>query len=367
MRWFVHSACIAVALVMATLAQAEAPSRAPVLPIPVKIGTTYNMAQTALAFPDGRFVVGRWDGSLQLWQVPEPGALHGPRLRQSQLLPSGEGVQMIAAIDGGRLVSGHDEQSLAVWSHQSDGLSLRSLVEFDKKFGSATSATQFRIGSEPILVVGHESGFVTLWRIGRWSVSLAGQMDVRSPKPVPSPFPLRHIRAVLPWRDDVVITGSEDGDLTMLRIRASEAGLVAERMARVRYNPTAQRGVNGLAIVGNLLVVTSCSVGESDPNLHLLRIEPGSLVPLDAARLKQDGKQAQVFAFSVVGTNHLGGPLVWVSTQEGLVWQLRVESDKFRVVSQVPVASSLGAALVYVKERQLLVAVGHEATVLRVL
>jgi hypothetical protein len=165
----------------------------------------------------------------------------------------------------------------------------------------------------------------------------------------------------------VVITGSEDGDLTMLQIRASEAGLVAaSRMARVRYNPTAKRGVNGLAIVGNLLAVTSCAVGEQQGNLHLLRVEPGRLVPLDAARLKQDGKQAQVFSFSVVGTSHPDRAVFWVSTQEGLVWQLRVESDKLRVVSQVPVASSLGAALVYVKERQLLVAVGHEATVLRV-
>lgn len=366
MTWFVNRACIAAALFLATLAQAEAPSRAPPLPVPVKIGTTYNMAQTALALPGGRVAVGRWDGSLQLWQVPEPGALHGPRLRQSQLLPSGEGVQMLASLDGGRLVSGHDEQSLAVWSHQADGLSLRSLVEFDPKFGAATSASQFRVGSDPILVVGHESGFVTLWRIGRWSVSLAGQIDVHSPHPVPSPFPLRHIRAVLPWREEAVITGSEDGDLTMLQLRASEAGLLAAVVARIRYNPSAKRGVNGLALVDNLLAVTSCAVGEREPNLHLLRVEPGRLVPLDAARLKQDEKQAQVFSFSVVGTSHPIGPVFWVSTQEGLVWQLRVESDKLRVVGQVPVASSLGAALVYVKERQLLVAVGHEATVLKV-
>jgi hypothetical protein len=64
---------VALILVLASGAFAEPPSRTPSLPLPTKLATTYNLAQTAVMLPDGRFVVGRWDGSLQLWQVAEPG------------------------------------------------------------------------------------------------------------------------------------------------------------------------------------------------------------------------------------------------------------------------------------------------------
>jgi hypothetical protein len=73
-----------------------------------------------------------------------------------------------------------------------------------------------------------------------------------------------------------------------------------------------------------------------------------------------------VFAFSTLWAEPKNRPLLWVSTQEGLLWQLLLDGDKLRLVGQVPVASNVGTALVYDAEHQLLVAVGHEATVLRV-
>ncbi|MBP6608214.1 MAG: hypothetical protein KA258_01420, partial [Deltaproteobacteria bacterium] len=241
--------------------------------------------------------------------------------------------------------------------------------------GAATSAAVVPRGIEKVLVVGHESGFVTLWRRGRLSLSLVGKVDVRSSQPVPSPYPLKHIRGVVPWRDGQVITGSEDGDLVLLQLRAVEpplstvvamSAMSAVVMARGRYSATAQRGINALALRGDRLAVASCAVGQQQGNLHLLRVHPSRFEPLDEARLQGDPGRAQVFAFSTLWAEPKNRPLLWVSTQEGLLWQLMLDGDKLRLVGQVPVASNVGTALVYDAEHQLLVAVGHEATVLRV-
>ncbi|MBL9043257.1 MAG: hypothetical protein JNM83_16720 [Myxococcales bacterium] len=361
-------------LAAVSVAYAELPSRPPSLPLPTKLATTYSLAQTAVMLPDGRFVVGRWDGSLQLWQLASLGGTKntGPRILQAQAMPSGEGVQMVAVLDGGLIVSGHDGSSLALWTVREDQLSLRSLLDYDPSLGVATSAAAVPRGTEQVLVVGHESGFVTLWRRGRLSLSLVGKVDVRSSQPVPSPYPLKHIRAVVPWRDGQVITGSEDGDLVLLQLRAVEptlstvAAMSAVVMARSRYSATAQRGINALALRGNLLAVASCAVGQQQGNLHLLRVHPSRFEPLDEARLQADSGRAQVFAFSTLWAEPKTRPLLWVSTQEGLLWQLLLDGDKLRLVGQVPVASNVGTALVYDAEHQLLVAVGHEATVLRV-
>lgn len=368
---------VALILVLASGAFAEPPSRTPSLPLPTKLATTYNLAQTAVMLPDGRFVVGRWDGSLQLWQLASLGVAKntGPRILQTQAMPSGEGVQMVAALDGGLIVSGHDGSALALWTVREDQLSLRSLLDYDPSLGAATSAAVVPRGIEKVLVVGHESGFVTLWRRGRLSLSLVGKVDVRSSQPVPSPYPLKHIRAVVPWRDGQVITGSEDGDLVLLQLRAFEpplstvvamSAMSAVVMARGRYSATAQRGINALALRGDRLAVASCAVGQQQGNLHLLRVHPSRFEPLDEARLQGDPGRAQVFAFSTLWAEPKNRPLLWVSTQEGLLWQLMLDGDKLRLVGQVPVASNVGTALVYDAEHQLLVAVGHEATVLRV-
>ena len=71
-------------------------------------------------------------------------------------------------------------------------------------------------------------------------------------------------------------------------------------------------------------------------------------------------------SFAVLAVDRPSGKTLWVSTQEGLVWQVLVVDEKLRRWGSVSVSSGVGTALFYDKERQLLVAVGHEATVLRV-
>jgi len=333
--------------------------------LPEKVATTFALAQTIVPLSDGQFAVGRWDGSLQLWDLPSSGSLRGLKLRSVSLLPSRAGVQMVVKLDGELLLSGQDQGSLALWSLGSDGVTLRSVVEFPSQLGEATSGALVQLGAQKVIVVGHESGFVSLWRQTRWSLSFLGQTDVRSPSPRLGPVPIHHIRAVVPWKDGLALLGSEDGDVTQLRLRLVGHGVDAVVIHRARYSPTAQRGINGLSLVGDLLAVTSCTVGAS-PNLHLLRVEPGRFTSLDGIELKRDPQREQVFAFAVLAADRPSGTLLWVSTQEGLLWQVRVANDKLRSEGWVPVASEVGTALLYDKERQLLVAVGHEATVLRV-
>ena len=43
-------------------------------------------------------------------------------------------------------------------------------------------------------------------------------IDIRSPDPVPSPYRLWNIRAVVPRRDQIVVTGAEDGDLCLVGV-----------------------------------------------------------------------------------------------------------------------------------------------------
>ena len=151
------------------------------------------------------------------------------------------------------------QSSLALWTQTEGGFALRSIVEFPSQLGAVTSGALVSVGTQKVLLIGHESGFVSLWQKTRWSLAWLGQTDVRSPSPVPSPYALRHIRAVVPWKDSLVLVGSEDGDVTQLRLRLVAHGVDAVVIHRARHSPTAQRGINGMALLGDLLAVTSCT------------------------------------------------------------------------------------------------------------
>lgn len=334
--------------------------------LPQPIGVRYDLAQTALGLPGGQFVVGRWDGSLQLWRLTD----RGPQLLSVATLLSGEGVQALAPIGEQKIVSSHDGESLALWSVLGDRLERQNLVEYPKSLGIATSAAVIEVGSIRGLVVGHESGWLSFWRPSRFGLNLITTLDVRAAQPVPSPYPLKHIRGLVQTAAGQLVSGSEDGDLVLIKLGPSLDALQPEVSAKVRYSPTAKRGINGLALWGEWLAVTNCSVGERDTNLHLWRVLPGQLLPMQSLLLRSEPQRDQVFSFaaqwSKTGT-------LWVTTQEGLLWQLRLVlpvapkiPPKLGVEGKLSVASNVGTALVYDQERKLLVAVGHEATVLKV-
>ncbi len=333
--------------------------------LPQSIGARYNLTQVAQPVGDGRFVVGRWDGSLQLWRLSIAGP---PSLLDTALLPSREGVQALAGLGDGRVVCSHDGGSLSVWTVVGDRIERLSLVDHPGSLGMATTATLITVGGKQAVAVGHETGMISVWRIERWGLSLLATLDVRSPHPVPSPYPLRHVRGLVQTPSGLLVSGSEDGDLALIQLGPSLDVARPEVVSRSRYSQTAKRGINGFALRGDLLAVTNCAVGKDDANVHLWRVSSGRLLPVQSLLLKSDPQLDQVFSFAATWSS-AGSEKLWVTTQEGLLWQLSLTpSDKspLRVEGKLSVASRIGAALLYDKERKLLVAVGHEATVLKV-
>ncbi len=333
--------------------------------LPQSVGARYSLAQVVQSLGDGRFVVGRWDGTLQLWRLAADGP---PTMLDAALLPSREGVQALAQLGDGRLASSHDGASLSLWTTTGDRLERLSLVDYSASLGTATVATAITIGDKQALAVGHETGMISLWRLGRWGLSLLATLDVRSPQPVPSPYPLRHVRGLVQTASGPLVSGSEDGDLTLLALGKSLDAAKPAVVWRSRYSQTAQRGINGLAIHGELLAVTNCAVGKGDANLHLWRVSSGSLQPVQSLLLRRDPQPDQVYSFAATWSGPREDKL-WVTTQEGILWQLGLvpgDPRPLRVEGQLGVASHVGTAVLYDKDRKLLVAVGHEATVLKV-
>lgn len=80
----------------------------------------------------------------------------------------------------------------------------------------------------------------------------------------------------MPWRDGIVITAAEDGDLCLVDVASMRV------VHRQRYNPDAQPGLNGLALHGDLLLATNCTVGTGERNLWLYRINRAGLTLLDS-------------------------------------------------------------------------------------
>jgi hypothetical protein len=54
---------------------------------------------------------------------------------------------MVAALDGGLIVSGHDGSSLALWTVREDQLSLRSLLDYDKNLAQRRARWWFHVAS----------------------------------------------------------------------------------------------------------------------------------------------------------------------------------------------------------------------------
>lgn len=346
---------------------------APVPVLPTEIGTSYGLAQTLERVGKDAFVVGRWDGTLSLFRLFKQGT--GPELLSVAVLPSKKGVEATAALPDETIVTSHDEHSLATWTATDGKVSLQAIWNYDGKLGTATAARPLKRGAQTILVVGHKTGFLSFWTQAKTGLRLVGEVDGRSPKPLENSLenknPLWDVRGLVQASDGALVSGSEDGDLVLWQwsSQASGAGnqTWARETARVRYSATAKRGVNGLALFEDVLAVTSCAVGSEDHNLHVWKIAGGRFERLESLDLKQDLTKPQVFSFAAVWS---GEPnrLLWVSTQEGLLFQIQVPKRGLafaRVQGRVPIANGTGAALVYAKEHKLLVAAGHDVKVLR--
>ena len=301
------------------------------------LGTTYGRAQIVVWLNHDRFAVGRWDGSLTIFRPPV-NKERGPMLVQDGAVPSLQAIQMITALSPTSFVTSNDERSLALWVEQ-NGLSRPvQHLEYSSELGVANSGVTFNSGGKTWLVTGHEQGYVAIWELRAEKPVFIRAVSLRSPSPVSSPYRLWNIRGVAFWKNGIIVTGSEDGDLALLRI---PEGVV---LSRTRFNQSALRGINSISVRGDYLVVANCSVGPSDKNMWLYRIDQDHIVPLDSANLEKQTSRPQVYNFGVELISLNKSIYFLASTEEGLIWIGTIDGNHLKVYGDTEVAPLTGGA-----------------------
>jgi hypothetical protein len=302
-----------------------------------KVGMTSGRAQTITWLGDARFAVGRWDGTLTIFRPPQ-NQEYGPIMLQDATAPSLQGIQMMTALSSDAFVTSNDDRSIELWTGQNGTFKQTASLSFGPSLGIADTGTVFKWNENKWLVTGHEQGFIAIWRVDNSVPTFVRSVSLRSSNPIPSPYRIWNIRGVAYWKDGIIATGGEDGDLTLTRI--SDGAVVT----RIRYNPNAQRGINAISVDADYLLVANCSVGATDKNLWLYRIGPSQITPLSSVNLEQNHSLPQVFDFSAQ-LARIGGTLYFLaSTQEGLLWLGTVDKDQMKVSASTVVAPDGGAA-----------------------
>jgi len=112
-------------------------------------GTTYNYAQVVRWLGSEHFAVGRWDGTMSVFDF-ETGPFVGPMITEAANSPSAQGVRMITAMPNMTLVTSNDDRSIPVWKGRHGvwaELKLKTTVSYDPSLGAATSGAWFQVGT----------------------------------------------------------------------------------------------------------------------------------------------------------------------------------------------------------------------------
>ena len=303
------------------------------------LGTVYGRAQALAWINNDSFAVGRLDGTLSLFRGSAlTNTSTAPTLLQVLVPPAHRSLEMIARVSDDFFVTSNDERSLALWRKNGSTFGLAEVVSYDSSYGIANSATTITTDQGVWLVTGHSEGYVLVWEVAASHIRLLKALNVRSTNPIPSPYRLWNVRGVGSWKD-YAVTGSEDGDLCLIKI---PGGTV---ISRLRYDSSARRGINSLAISGSYLVVANCSVGKADRNLWLYKITPSGFRLLDSVNLQYDPSLTQVFDFDVQLVSTAHGIYFFASTQEGLLWWGAISAEKLAYISHTKVDCEGGAAI----------------------
>jgi WD40 repeat protein len=327
-------------------ASAVAPTTLPIM----ADGVTYTMAQEASWIDGQHFAVGRWDGSLSIFAFNDSSTA-GPVISKAVNTPALEGVQMITWIAPGLFASSNDDSSLVLWSNLSgtwSDLSEFGVLRFPSALGVANSGDSVVLASSIVLAVGHANGFVSIWigsRDGRnWKMS--STVDIRNPHPT-NPWGLHNVRGISlvtnSSTDAVVVTGSEDGFITLLRLPDGKI------LSQTVYNPGAQRGINSVAAWGNNVLIANCAVGPDDKNLWYYSVNQGnwSVRLIDSTNLRVNPSAPQVFNFCAIWGQNQTQPCFFSSTEEGALWMGTVTDFRLNVLGYETVYGNLGSALAF--------------------
>lgn len=187
-------------------------------------GVTWSMAQETRWVDRDSFAVGRWDGTLTLFRVPDR-PQQPPVIESAAITPAWAGVQMITPLDHTAFATSNDEESMIVWEtcrvprpagsaetprprDSATALTCRTVLRYDASLGISTHGAFVEQDGNRFFISGHSSGHLAIWRVDAalQYFMLETVVDVRSRDPVPSPYPVVDIRGVVPCSPWLAIT-----------------------------------------------------------------------------------------------------------------------------------------------------------------
>jgi hypothetical protein len=318
-------------------------------PLPIaQGGTTYEFAQETVWLDSNSFAVGRWDGSMSIFDF-ETGPFQGPLIQKAVNDPAQQGVQMVTRLAGNAIATSNDFSSIVLWVSASGNWTDLTPVQtysYSSTLGYAVNGAWFQSGSPNTLVVGHSEGYISIWKYNPTMHTLTFQQSVnlRNPNPT-NPFNSHYMYGMAVVRDNpaYVCTGSDDGYISIVQIPSGNI------MSQTVYSPIAQRGINSVSVMnGNKLLVANCSVGSSDFNLWYYSINTSTwaVTLIDKKNLIVDTSRPQVFNFDAIWGAYSGGPCWFASTEEGTLWMGTADTALHTIGYEI-LTENVGSALAY--------------------
>ncbi len=102
-------------------------------------------------------------------------------------------------------ITSNGQNSLAVWTTDGSEYDLWTVCNYNEAYGSANSAIVLDKDNRKFFVCGHEEGFITIWSISEFDLRLIQTVDLRSNKPIPSPYKLWNIRGIIHGEPGTVV------------------------------------------------------------------------------------------------------------------------------------------------------------------
>lgn len=189
----------------------------------------YTLAQEILVLNSNTFAIGRWDGTITIYRKDNL------LIEQVLITPQKGGVTMLTSLNNGQFVSSNGSSSIALWNEKNNNFELKKCYLFDECFGSANSGVLYSCDNINYLITGHSEGYLLTWMVQENELNLLSTLNIKSDHPIDrdSPYQLWNICSVLVWKNDLVITASEDGDLCLIH------PILSRIIHRQRYNITA--------------------------------------------------------------------------------------------------------------------------------
>jgi len=313
------------------------------------------MAQAAQWIDDEHYAVGRWNGVLSIVKFGKT----VPTVDIRANLPDFEGVQMIETLSSNQILTSGDNKGMLLWDlcPERKTLTLSGEIAFDSKFGVANSSSTYVYDSICYVIVGHASGWLTIWTattsnesLGPGDFKLLHSVDLTSDKPT-NPWKMQNIRAIAlhdsgeGTGNRYVLTGSENGLICVVSV------VTGSLVSSTVYNEKAERGINTISLAGNDLAVGNCAVGNNDFNFWYYSVNPAdwSVTFTQSINLVKDKTLLQSFCFDIVWATHELGVYFIASTEEGILWILKKDSLKGKFVESISQKENghLGSALCY--------------------